>query len=189
MSNTDATYCNARLRQGGHDPDELEKREPGEEWAGEGYCKRQTETPRCRMHGGANTSHGRPPSHGLYSFKREQLEEKFRQAYSGQEWADLRAEIAAVRALLSDYLEDLEEVDSDTIGDATKLFAELRRMTGDLQEMLHRERLTRDEEQKLFDTFASIIRDHVPEDDRDAALAKLEAAGAGGEGGALPSGS
>lgn len=187
MSDSETTYCNARLRQNGYDPEDRPKVEPSDEWAGDGYCKRQTETPRCRMHGGANTSEGRPPRHGLYSFKREDLEEKFREAYAGDDWADLRAEIAAVRALLSDYMEGIDEVDGETIGDATKLFAEVRRLTSNLQKMLHRERLTRDEEQKLFNTFAEIIRDHVPESEQDAALGKLEAASAGGEDRALPS--
>jgi len=130
---------------------------------------------------------GRPVETGLYSFKREDLEERFREAYAGQDWADLRAEIAAVRALLSDYLEGLEDVDSDAISDTTKLFAELRRLTSGLQEMLHRERLTRDEEQKLFDTFTMIIRDHVPSGEQDAALGKLERLGAGSADRALPS--
>jgi len=174
------TYCNARIN--GTD---VPKIDPGPH-GGDGYCSRpagwgtEAESGRCKLH------NGRKSSHGLYSFKREELEERFREAYSGQDWADLRAEIAAVRALLSDYLSDLDDVDGDSIADATKLFAELRRMTGDLQEMLHRERLTRDEEQKLFDTFATIIRDYVPESDRDDALHELESVGAGGERRALP---
>jgi hypothetical protein len=181
MSNSDVTYCNARLRQNGHDPGDLEKVDPSDEWAGEGYCQRQTETPRCRMHGGANTDQGRPPSHGLYSFKRTELEERFREAYSGQDWADLRAEIAAVRALLSDYLEGIEEVSSESIDDVAKLVSELRRLTSDLQKMLHRERLTRDEEQELINRFAQILRTYVPaESDRDEALDALEDAVSGG---------
>jgi len=182
---TEKTYCNARLK--GHDG--LEKAEPSAEWAGPGYCKRLGGQRRCKDHGGNG---GAPPTHGLYSFKREKLEERFREAYGGQDWADLRAEIAAVRALLSDYLSGLNEVDGNSIADATKLVGELRRLTKDLQEMLHRERLTRDEEQKLFNTFAEIIRDHVPESEQDAALGKLEATGgATGESSgdrALPSG-
>ncbi len=178
---TAPTFCNARLKGRA---DDLQKREPGDEWAGEGYCQRQTVQRRCRDHGGNG---GRPPEHGLYSFKRTELEERFREAYGGDDWADLRAEIAAVRALLSDYLGSLEEVDGESIADATKLFAELRRMTGDLQEMLHRERLTREEEQKLFNTFAAIIRDHVPESEQDEALGKLEATGESSGDRALPS--
>lgn len=175
------TCCNART---GDAPDDAPKREVGE-WAGEGYCRRaagegtdHNGEGRCRYHGGGNN--GRPPTHGLYSFKREELEEKFREAYSGQDWADLRAEIAAVRALLSDYLEDLEKVDADSISDVTKLVAELRRLTGDLQEMLHRERLTRDEEQELITRFAQILRRHVPEGQRDDALTELQSAVEGG---------
>ncbi len=169
------THCNARLKTRDED---LPKAEPGE-WAGEGYCKRPVSDGRCKDHGGNG---GRPPEHGLYSFKRTELEERFREAYGGDDWADLRAEIAAVRALLSDYLSSLEDVDGQSIADATKLFAELRRMTGDLQEMLHRERLTREEEQKLFNTFATILRDYVPESDRDQALDALEQAASKGGG-------
>jgi hypothetical protein len=183
MNESDPTYCNARLKGRSEDLPEVD---PGE-WAGEGYCQRQTEQRRCRDHGGNG---GRPPSHGLYSFKREELEEKFREAYSGQDWADLRAEIAAVRALLSDYLEDMDAVDTDGISDVTKLIAELRRLTGDLQEMLHRERLTREEEEKLFNTFAKILRDYVPESERGEALDALDQAVSAGSGRpALESGS
>jgi len=179
---TEQTYCNARLKGNG---DTLSKADPGPH-VGDGYCEQPTTGGRCRMHGGKGG--GRPPSHGLYSFGRKELEERFREAYRGQDWADMRAEIAAVRALLSDYLEDLSAVDSDTIADTTKLLGELRRLTSDLQEMLHRERLTREEEQRLFDTFTTIIRNHVPEGEQDAALGKLEAAGTSGGDGALPSG-
>jgi hypothetical protein len=181
--NGKVTYCNSRKKGRG---DDLPKRDPGPEHVGDGYCSQTTEGGRCYMHGRDSTQ---PTKHGLYSFKREQLEERFREAYSGQDWADLRAEIAAVRALLSDYFEGLEEVDSDSIGDVAKLVSELRRLTSDLQEMLHRERLTRDEEQKLFDTLAEIIRDHVPESERGDAQAKLQqAATASGGGRPLPNG-
>jgi hypothetical protein len=187
MSSDYDTYCNGRT-DALDSRDEYPKAEPGPH-AGDGYCERpagwgtsHSGEGRCKLHGGANVDGGRPPSHGLYSFKREELEEKYREAYSEQDWADLRAEIAAVRALLSDYLEGMDAVDSDGIADVTKLIAELRRLTGDLQEMLHRERLTREEEEKLFNTFATILRDYVPESDRDQALDALEQAVSAGSG-------
>jgi len=180
---SEATYCNARLRQNGHDPDELPKREPSGEWAGEGYCKRQTETPRCRMHGGANTTEGRPPSHGLHSQLRSDLREYVEQAASMDAPGDLKGELAVVRGLLYRRLQQSDGLDSDLIDDAHKLLSELRRYSDTLHKQMTRERLTKDEEEKLFNTFAKILRKYVPdEDDRESAIDELEQAVSAGSG-------
>jgi len=185
MSDTETTFCNARLRTGGHDPDELEKREPSDEWAGEGYCKRRTETPRCRNHGGGNTSHGRPPSHGLTSSLRDQLREFVTEAANMDNPGDLTGELAVLRGLLFRWLEGKNDPDKDDIEAAHKLLKEIRRTSDTIHKQMTRERLTKDEEQQLLNTFAGILRSYVPESDRDDALTELENA-VGANGGVPP---
>lgn len=185
MADDEVTYCNARLRQNGHDPDELPKREPGLEHAGDGYCQRQTTGRRCRMHGGNG---GRPASHGLYSFRREELRERLSQAEGMESPGDLWTEVAVLRTLLSEYLEDVDEVDGDVLQDVTKIQKELRRTVDNIHEMLMRTRPTEAEVERLTDTFAQIIRAYVPECDRDEALNELERAVRDGAQRALESG-
>ena len=180
MSDSETTYCNARLRQNGHDPDQLEKREPSDEWAGDGYCKRRTETPRCRMHGGANTDQGRPPSHGLRSKLRDELREFVEEAASMDAPGDLKGELAVLRGLLFRWLEDTDDLDKDAIEAAHKLLSEIRRTSDTIHKQMTRERLTKDEEEKLLNACASIIRTHVPDDDRNEALDELQRAVQGG---------
>jgi hypothetical protein len=195
-TNGEATYCNGRK-------DELDSRddypkvEPGPH-AGEGYCGRPAGwgTPhagegRCKLHGGANTDQGRPPSHGLHSQLRTDLREYVEQAASMDAPGDLKGELAVVRGLLYRRLQQSDGLDSDLIDDAHKLLSELRRYSDTLHKQMTRERLTKDEEEKLFNTFAKILRKYVPdEDDRESAIDELEqAVGAGSGRPALESGS
>lgn len=165
-SNGQATYCNARLKGCG----DLEKVEPGPH-EGDGYCPNRTDGGRCRMHG---RDAGRPVVTGLHSFKREELQEKYEKALQDEPWGDLRAEIAALRTLLSDYISDVETVDRDTIDGVTKLISELRRTSDTLQEMLHREAPTEQEIQRLTTAFSNILENYVPEDDRPDAIQELQ---------------
>lgn len=173
MSDSDVTYCNARLRQNGHDPDDLPKREPSGEWAGEGYCQRQTETPRCRMHGGGNTDQGRPPSHGLYSGRRDELQERFQQAFGDDRIGSMRAEIAALKALLSDFWERIDEVDGDTIEAATKLQGEIRKSLDTASKIEKRHAVTDEEIEALVTGMANLIESYVPEPKQADALDEL----------------
>lgn len=128
-------------------------------------------------------------SHGLHSQLRDDLREYVEQAAQMDAPGDLRSELAVVRGLLYRRLEDSDGLSSDLIGDAHKLLAELRRYSDTLHKQMTRERLTREEEQKLFDTFAQILREYVPDSDRDEALDELEnAVGTGGSRRAIESG-
>jgi len=179
MSDPETTYCNARLRQD-YDPDDRPKVESSEEWAGEGYCKRQTTAPRCRMHGGGNTDQGRPPSHGLRSALREDLRDFVEEAAGMDAPGDLKGELAVLRGLLFRWLENTGDLDKDTIEAAHKLLSEIRRTSDTIHKQMTRERLTKDEEEKLLNACATIIRSYVPEGDRDEALDELERAVQGG---------
>jgi len=166
--NGNVTYCNARTRDA---PDDAEKCEPGPH-AGDDYCNHPTDGGRCRMHG---RDAGRPVETGLHSFRREELQQKYEQALKDEPWGDLRAEIAVLKTLLSDFLSDVEAVDSDTINDATALISELRRTSDTLQTMLHREAPTEEEIQRLITGFANLIETHVSEEHRADAIEDLRA--------------
>jgi hypothetical protein len=176
MSDPDSIYCNARKQSGGFDPSNREKTDPGE-WAGEGYCKTETGGGRCRMHG---RNAGRPPMHGLQSALREDLRQFVEEAASMDSPGDLKGELAVLRGLLFNWLQDTEDLDKDAIEAAHKLLSEIRRTSDTIHKQMTRERLTREEEQELFDTFAAILRKYVPESDRTDALDELAAATSGG---------
>lgn len=187
MADESATYCNARLRQNGHDPDERPKVEPGPH-AGDGYCTNRTDGGRCRMHGGATPSEGRPATHGLRSSLREDLREFVTEAAQMDNPGDLTGELAVLRGLLFRFLDDKEDPEKEDIEAAHKLLKEIRRTSDTIHKQMTRERLTKDEEEKLFNTFAKILRKYVPDADRDDALDELDAALTGGGRPALESG-
>jgi len=167
------TRCNARLKTRDED---LPKAEPGE-WAGEGYCKRPVSDGRCKDHGGNG---GRPPEHGLYSDLRDDLQEYVDDALALDAPGDLQGELAVLRALVKRWLDNAGDLDKEALDAAHKLLSEVRRTSDTIHKQLQRERLTKQEEEKLFATFAKIIREYVPESDRDSALDQLEAVAAGG---------
>ena len=168
-SDTEKTYCNARLKGNG---DDLEPVGPGAH-AGDGYCKRKTTGGRCRMHG---RDAGRPPSHGLYSARREELREKVHDALDLDTPGNLWGEVAVLRALLSDYLDRLDEVDGDSIQDVTKLQGELRKTVDTISAIMDRNAPSEEEVERLITSFANILERYVPEDDRHDALNELQSA-------------
>ncbi|MCS3831237.1 hypothetical protein GGP91_003338 [Salinibacter ruber] len=171
-SSGEKTFCNARKRGNG----DLEKAEPGP-YAGDGYCKQRTGGGRCRMHG---RDAGEPPAHGLYSDLRDDLQEYVDDALALDAPGDLQGELAVLRALVKRWLDNAGDLDKEAIDAAHKLLSEVRRTSDTIHKQLQRERLTKQEEEKLFATFAKIIRQYVPEGDRDDALDQLESVAAGG---------
>lgn len=186
------TCCNARVRYDGHNPQDRDKMDPGP-WGGPGYCKapagHKTDhngEGRCNLHGGSHN--GRPATHGLYSFRREELREKLSEAEGMEQPGDLWTEVAVLRTLLSEYLEDVDDVDGDVLQDVTKIQKELRRTVDNIHEMLMRTRPTEEEVNQLTSRFASILRQYVPEPDRNEALQALRDAVGNGEQHLLESG-
>jgi hypothetical protein len=170
---TDADlYCNGKTDA----PSDAPTIDPGEE-SPDGYCGRPagwgTEHKgqgRCKLHGGRA---GRPPKHGLYSGRRDELQERFEQAYGDDRIGTLRAEIAALKALLSDFWERIEEVDADTIESATKLQGEIRKSLDTASKIQNREAPTEEEVQRLLSGVSNIIETYVPEPDRPDAINEL----------------
>lgn len=191
---TEPMYCNGRTDPI-DSPDDYPKEEPGPH-AGDGYCERPAGwgTPhagdgRCKLHGGASTAGGRPPSHGLHSQLRDDLRAYVEEAANMDAPGDLQGELAVVRALLYRRLQQSEGLTSDLIDDAHKLLSELRRYSDTIHKQMTRERLSRDEEQQLLNSFAKILRKYVPDSDREEAISELEETlGAGSGRPALESG-
>lgn len=182
-TNGQSTHCNARLKGRS---EELPEADPGP-WEGDGYCKRTVSSGRCKDHGGNG---GRPPSHGLRSSLRDELREFVTEAANMQNPGDLTGELSVLRGLLFRFLDDKEDPEKEDIEAAHKLLKEIRRTSDTIHKQMTRERLTKDEEEKLFNTFAKILRKYVPdEDDRESAIDELDAALSGGGRPALESSS
>ncbi|MCS3758290.1 hypothetical protein GGP90_003104 [Salinibacter ruber] len=165
---SDVTYCNARNKGNG---DTLQKRDPGPEHAGDGYCSRMTDGGRCRMHG---KNGGAPVKHGLYSFKRKRLRKRFNEAEDVQAPGDLWTEVSVLRALLSDYLAELEDLDGDALSDVSSIVSELRKVVDTLHQIQTRNAPTQSEVRRMTEHMGQILKEYVPEDRRADALKELE---------------
>ena len=124
----------------------------------------------CRMHGAGTpkngTSGGSPPKHGRYSAKRrESLQEKI-QAY--------REELALLRALLQEWLSELEAVDKDTVGVILDLQGSIRRTLDTINKIRTRSALTAAEVEYLQAKVADLFKTYVPREERDDALNELK---------------
>lgn len=167
MSDTDTTYCNARLKGQTEDLPEVE---PGE-WAGDGYCKRTVSSGRCKDHGGNG---GRPPSHGLYSGRADRLQERFEQAFGDDNLGSMRAQISMLMALQADFWERIDEVDADTIDAAVKLQGEVRKSLNTASKIEKRHAVGEEEIAALVTGMANLIDTYVDESERADAIAELQ---------------
>lgn len=176
MSETATTYCNGKTDA----PADAETIDPGPENP-DGYCGRpagwgtsHVGEGRCKLHGGANDDGGRPPTHGLYSGRRDELQERFEQAFGDDKMGSMRAEIAVLRTLLSEMWERIEEVDEDTIEAATKLQGEIRKSLDTASKIEKRHAVTDEEIEALVTGMANLIESYVPESEQADALDELE---------------
>lgn len=157
MEETDPDICGAKTRDGS----------PCQRPAGWGTEKTRG---RCKQHGGKA---GRPPTHGRYSkAARESLAEKIEEARE-QPIEDIRDEVAVLRALLNDYLNDVATVDEEVVSDITKLATELRRAADTKSKMDARASLTTRHVEYLQARFADILTEYVPDEKLDAAIRDL----------------
>jgi hypothetical protein len=123
----------------------------------------------CRMHGAA------PPTHGRYSAKRkESLQEKIEAFREEDNPAELWEELALLRAVLQEWLGEVEEIDPDTVGVILDLQDSIRRTLDTLNKIQTRTALTQAEMEYLQARIADVFKSYVPEDRRDEALNALE---------------
>lgn len=174
MPAEDAPRCNGRLRSNGSSPDE--KAEPGE-WAGEGYCQRvagegtdHKGEGRCKLHAG---NAGRPPTHGLFSGRRDALQEKFEEAFGDDRIGSMRAQIAALKALQSEFWERIDTVDGEVLDAYVKLQGELRKTINTASQIQDRHAPSEQEVERLVTGFAALIDRYVDDSEQTDALREL----------------
>jgi hypothetical protein len=132
----------------------------------------------CRMHGAGtpkeDATGGAPPKHGRYAAKRrESLQEKIEE-YRGENPAELWEELALLRALLQEWLSDLETVDEDSVGVILDLQNSIRRTLDTINKIQTRTALTQAEVEYLQSRIADVFKSYVPEDRRGDALNELK---------------
>jgi len=132
----------------------------------------------CRLHGAGSpkegTTGGAPPTHGRYSAKRrESLQEKIEE-YREENPAELWEELALLRALLQEWLSDLETVDEDTLGVILDLQGSIRRTLDTINKIQTRTALTQAEVEYLQARIADLFKSYVPKESRDDALNELK---------------
>jgi len=132
----------------------------------------------CRLHGAGSpkeeTTGGAPPTHGRYSAKRrESLQEKIEE-YRDENPAELWEELALLRALLQEWLSDLEAVDEDAVGVILDLQGSIRRTLDTINKIQTRTALTQAEVEYLQARIADLFKSYVPEERRGDALNKLK---------------
>lgn len=133
----------------------------------------------CRMHGAGSpkneTTGGASVKHGRYSTKRrESLQEKIQTYREDENPAGLWEELALLRALLQEWLSDLEAVDENTVGVILNLQSSIRRTLDTINKIQTRTALTQAEVEYLEARIADLFKTYVPKDQRDDAITELK---------------
>jgi len=158
MEETDPDICGAETRDGS----------PCQRPAGWGT---DSNGGRCKQHGGAG---GRKPKHGRYAATRsESLQEKIRQYREEGSPAEMWEELAVLRAVLQEWLSDMETVDEDGVSVLLDLQDSIRRTLDTINKIQTRSALTAAEVEYLQARVADIFRSYVPKENREAALDEL----------------
>ena len=127
---------------------------------------------RCKLHGG---NAGRPVKHGRYSVKaRSGLEEKIRQYREDENPAEQWDELALLRALLQEWLDNLDALDEDTISVILDLQKEIRRTLDTINKIQTRTALTQAEVEYLQARMADVLKTHVPRERLSDAIDDLK---------------
>lgn len=133
-------------------------------------------TGRCWLHGGnarIGPEHG-GWRHGLYAkVFRGQLAERFKQTAGGEDPLQLYGELAAARALVTDYIDRLENQDSLSKDDITIVLAWLSQigtLAGRIVDARASMALTRAEILYIQAQMESAIRDFTPDAERQRAF-------------------
>jgi hypothetical protein len=133
----------------------------------------------CRFHGAGSpkneTTGGAPVKHGRYSAKRkESLQEKIEAYREEDDPAEMWSEISLLRALLQEWLDDLETLDEDTVSVILRLQDSIRKTLDSINRIKTRTALTASEIELVQARIADLFKSYVPEDRRDDALNELK---------------
>lgn len=133
----------------------------------------------CRMHGAGtpkeDATGGAPPKHGRYAAKRrESLQEKIQEYREEENPAELWEELALLRALLQEWLSELETVDEGTVDVILNLQDSIRRTLDTINKIQTRTALTQAEMEYLQARIADVFKSYVPKENRDDALNELK---------------
>jgi len=133
----------------------------------------------CRMHGAGSpkngTTGGAPPTHGRYAAKRrESLQEKIQTFREDPDPAEMWEELALLRAVLQEWLAEVDTLDEDTVGVILDLQNSIRRTLDSINKIRTRSALTAAEVQYLQSRVADLFRSYVPEDRRGDAINELK---------------
>lgn len=132
----------------------------------------------CRVHGAGtpkeNATGGAPPKHGRYAAKQsESLQEKIRKYREDPKPVEMWEELALLRAVLQEWLDDLDTVDEDTVGVILDLQNSIRRTLNTINKIRTRTALTAAETQFLQARIADLFETYVPFEKRSEALDEL----------------
>jgi hypothetical protein len=133
----------------------------------------------CRFHGAGSpkneTTGGAPVKHGRYSAKRrESLQEKLQEYREEDDPAELWEELALLRAVLQEWLGEVEEIDPETVGVILDLQGSIRRTLDTINKIKTRSALTAAEVEYLQAKVADLFKTYVPRENRDDALNELK---------------
>ena len=127
---------------------------------------------RCKQHGG---NAGRPPKHGRYAAERsESLQEKIRQYRQDETPAEMWDELAVLRAVLQEWLSDMDAVTEENVSVLLDLQNSIRRTLDSINKIQTRTALTAAEVEFLQARIADLFDTYVPADRRADALNELE---------------
>lgn len=153
-------YCNGRKRTGGYCTQRA------------GWGTDHPGTGRCKLHGGSST--GPPPKHGRYMKVRRQLKEKYQHFLKDPNPIDLSDEIALLRGLVHQHLDENEDLDSNeiAINQLINLLSELTKVSERQSRIMQRQAVTMKElfalSKGLEILVVDLAKEYVPVDKQRA---------------------
>ena len=127
---------------------------------------------RCKQHGGSG---GRPAKHGRYAAERsEDLQEKIEEYRADDRPSEMWEELALLRAVLQQWLSDMDAVTEDNVSVLLDLQDSIRRTLDSINKIQTRTALTAAEVDYLQARIADLFSEYVPPEKRDDALSDLK---------------
>lgn len=127
---------------------------------------------RCKQHGGKG---GRPPKHGRYAAERsESLQRKIQEYRDAPNPTEMWEELALLRAVLQEWLTDMDTVTEENVSVLLDLQNSIRRTLDSINKIRTRTALTAAEVKYLKARIADLFEKYVPRDKRSDALDQLQ---------------